>query len=94
MAGKIGRVLVSVARVRGKTKHQTCAFLTPRRTLTGFRNCRRPVLLRARGTSKWSITLAPRGLPAGNYRVVVRAVDASKNKERPKRTNIAGFKVR
>jgi hypothetical protein len=92
--GKIGRVLVSVARIRGKKNHQTCAFLTPKRTLTGFRNCRRPVLLRAHGTTKWSITLRPKGLPRGNYRVVVRAVDASKNKERPGGPNIARFRVR
>jgi hypothetical protein len=94
VAGKIGRVLVSVARVRGKTKHQTCAFLTQTGTLTSFRSCRKPVLLRARGTSRWSITLKPKGLPRGNYRVVVRALDASKNKERPAGPNIARFKVR
>jgi hypothetical protein len=94
VAGKIGRVLVSVARVQGKTKHQTCAFLTQKGTLTSFRSCRKPVLLRARGTSRWSITLKPKGLPRGNYRVVVRALDASKNKERPAGPNIARFKVR
>jgi hypothetical protein len=94
VAGRIGRVLVSVARVRGKTKHQTCAFLTSKRTLAPFRSCRKPVLLRAHGRSKWSITLTPKGLPRGNYRVVVRAVDASKNKERPGGPNIARFRVR
>jgi hypothetical protein len=94
VAGKIGRVLVSVARVKGKSKHQRCAFLTSKRKLTKFRNCRKPVLLRAHGTKKWSITLKPRGLPRGNYRVVVRAIDAAKNKERPRGASIAHFKLR
>src|SRR3954452_8673538 len=94
VAGKIGRVLVSVARVKGKTKHQRCAFLTPKRTLAKFGNCRKPVLLRASGTRKWSITLKPKGLPRGNYRVVVRAIDAAKNKERPRGASIAHFRVR
>jgi hypothetical protein len=94
-SGKVQHVYVSVARIRGKTKHQTCAFLTKQGSLTGFRSCRRPVLLVAKGSSSWSITLQPRGLPKGNYRVVVRAVDASKNKERPNSGhNIEAFKVR
>ncbi|MDQ1715960.1 MAG: repeat-like domain [Frankiaceae bacterium] len=94
-AGKVQRVYVSVARVRGKTKHQTCAFLTAQGSLTGFRNCRKPVLLAAKGSSSWSITLKPHGLPKGKYRVVVRAVDTSKNKERPNSGhNIEAFSVR
>jgi hypothetical protein len=94
-AGKINRVLVSVAKVRGKVKHQTCAFLTVKGTLGKFRSCTKPVLLKAHGTRKWSITLNPKTLPRGSYRVVVRAVDSSKNKERPaKGRNIASFKVR
>jgi hypothetical protein len=80
--------------VKGKSKHQRCAFLTSKRKLTKFRNCRKPVLLRAHGTKKWSITLKPRGLPRGNYRVVVRAIDAAKNKERPRGASIAHFKLR
>jgi hypothetical protein len=53
------------------------------------------VLLRARGTSKWQITLNPHGLPAGSYRVVARGVDAAKNKEKPaKSRNIAHFRLR
>jgi hypothetical protein len=94
-AGKVRRVFVSVAKVRGKVKHQTCAFVTSKGTLTRFRSCRKPVLLRAHGTKKWSITLKPRTLPRGSYRVVVRAIDAAKNKERPtKGRNIAAFKLR
>jgi hypothetical protein len=94
-AGKVQRVFVSVAKVRGKPKRQTCAFLTKQGTLAPYRSCRKPTLLRAHGTSRWSITLAAQGLPAGSYRVVARAVDASKNKERPaKGRNIARFTVR
>jgi hypothetical protein len=95
VAGKIGRVLVSVARVKGKAKHQRCAFLKSKTgTLGGFANCRKPILLRAQGTTNWSITLKPKGLPRGNYRVVVRAIDAAKNKERPRGASISHFKIR
>jgi BNR repeat-like domain len=94
-AGKVRRVYVSVAKVRGKSRHQRCAFLTSRGTLTGFRRCTKPVLLAAKGSTNWSITLKPHTLPKGSYRVVVRAVDAAKNKERPNSGhNIAAFKLR
>jgi hypothetical protein len=94
-AGKVSKVLVSVAKVRGNGRGKNCRFLTTKRRLTGFRRCRKPVLLKARGTRAWQITLKPRRLPAGNYRVVVRGVDASKNKERPaKGRNIGHFRVR
>jgi hypothetical protein len=52
------------------------------------------VLLTARGTSSWHITVRPRALPRGKYRVVVRGVDASRNKERPaKGRNISHFRI-
>src|SRR3954451_23516823 len=93
-AGKVSRVLVSVAKVRGKGKGKNCRFLTKAGKLTAFRYCRRPVLLRASGTRKWKITLKARGLPRGHYRVVVRGVDASKNKEKPtKGRNIRSFRI-
>src|SRR3954454_10907302 len=94
-AGKVRHVYVSVAKIRGKSKHQRCAFLTKQGGLTGFRRCTKPVLLTAKGSTKWSITLKPDGLPKGSYRVVVRAVDASKNKERPgSGHNIVAFRLR
>jgi hypothetical protein len=94
-AGKVNRVLVSVAKVRGNGRGKNCRFLTRKGTLTSFRGCRKPVLLRASGTARWKITLRPRKLPAGHYRVVARGVDASKNKERPaKGRNIARFTLR
>jgi hypothetical protein len=95
LPGRVKHVYVSVARIRGKSKHQTCAFLTGRGTLTGFRRCTKPVLLTAHGTTHWSITLRPHTLPTGSYRVVIRAVDASNNKERPNSGhNILAFKLR
>ncbi|MDX6619531.1 MAG: repeat-like domain [Gaiellales bacterium] len=94
-AGKVAHVDVSIAKVRGKGAGANCSFLTKRGTLTGFRRCRRPVLLRARGTAKWQITVMPVHLPRGNYRVVVRGVDVARNKERPtKGRNIGHFRVR
>jgi hypothetical protein len=93
--GKVRRVYVSIARIRGEKKHQRCAFLKGNGRLTGFRGCTRPVLLTAKGTSRWSITLEPHTLPRGNYRVVVRSVDTSKNKERPgSGHNIVAFRLR
>jgi hypothetical protein len=94
-ASRIARVYVSIAKVRGKGRGANCAFLTRRGTLTAFRRCRRPVLLRARGTRSWRIDAQARSLPAGSYRVVVRGIDRAKNKERPaKGRNIASFRVR
>jgi hypothetical protein len=94
-AGKVSRVLVSVAKVRGKGKGKNCRFLTKSGKLTAFRYCRRPVLLSAKGSAKWQITLKANGLPAGRYRVVVRGVDTAKNKEKPtKGRNIRSFRIR
>jgi hypothetical protein len=59
-----------------------------------YTNCRRPILLRAKGRNTW--TYAHRvHLPSGNYRVVARGTDIYRNKERPaKHRNITHFKVR
>jgi hypothetical protein len=93
-AGKVARVDLSVAKVRGKGEGKNCRFLTKAGKLTAFRRCRRPVLLRARGTRTWNITLKPHRLPAGSYRAVVRGVDAAKNKEKPtKGRNILSFGI-
>jgi hypothetical protein len=94
-AGRVARVDVSIAQVRGKGRAARCRFLTKRGTLTPYRKCSKPVFLRARGTASWRITVKPRALPAGRYRVVVRGVDAAKNRERPKkRRNVRYFNVR
>ena len=94
-AGKVARVYVSIAKVRGKGRGKNCRFLMKTGTLSSFRRCRRPVLLRARGTRHWRITVTPLPLPRGHYRVVVRGFDRAKNKEKPtKGRNIASFRVR
>ena len=52
------------------------------------------ILLRARGHERWRFALRTR-LPRGNYRIDVRAVDITGNKETPnKRRNIVRFRVR
>src|SRR4051794_2250838 len=92
--GKVSRVYVSVAKVRGKGRGQNCQFVSKRGKLTRARNCRRAILLRARGTSRWTFSLRA-NLPRGHYRVVARALDVARNKERPaKRRNILSFSVR
>jgi hypothetical protein len=77
--GHVQTVYVSIAKVRGR--HQ-CRFLNSRRKLEKLRNCRRPTLLKARGTGKWRFSIRAR-LPRGRYRIVARGIDASGNKERP-----------
>jgi len=85
LPGKVKRVYVSIAKVRGMGRGKNCRFLTRKGRLTGYRYCRRPVLLRARGTTRWRIAVKPdTSLPPGEYRAVVRAFDAVGNKERPK----------
>jgi hypothetical protein len=94
-AGTVTRVLVSIAKVRRNGRGANCSFLTAKGKLTGFRSCRKPVFLRASGTSKWRITVQASELARGNYRAVVYGVDAAGNKERPtKGRNISRFRVR
>jgi hypothetical protein len=93
-AGHVARVDVSIAKVRGTGAGANCRFLRPGGTLSQARNCRRPVLLPARGLERWRFRVGAR-LPRGHYRAVVRAVDRARNKERPaKGRNIVLFEVR
>jgi subtilase family serine protease len=73
-AGKVKRVRVAVARLRGKR----CSFLALRAGFSKARSCKRAGYLAARGTTKWKLSLRRR-LPAGTYRAYVRASDASGN---------------
>jgi hypothetical protein len=89
--GGIKRVLVSIAKVRGR---HGCRFLTRKGVLSPKRGCRRPILLRAKGSKRWRLSRAAR-LPRGKYRAVARAVDRAGNKERPRKgRNIIRFTVR
>jgi hypothetical protein len=88
--GKVVRVLVSVARI----KKNGCQFVQRNGKLTRTRSCNLPVLLRAKGTARWSLTLAHR-LPRGKYRAGARAVDKAGNLEKPSaRVNVIRFKSR
>jgi hypothetical protein len=85
----LSAVLVSVSKPRG----ERCRFVQANGRLTKGRSCRRPALLRARGTRSWRLSLAHR-LPRGRYRVQVRAIDRRGNKETPGRANVAPMRVR
>ena len=90
-SGHVETVLVSIAKVG---RHD-CRFVSERGRLERrAHSCKRPLLLIAKGTTKWRFKLKVRPLPRGNYRVVARGVDASQNKEKPgKRRNVIRFRV-
>jgi hypothetical protein len=90
--GHVETVMVSIAQVR---RHD-CRFVNQKgRIEAKFHNCRKPILMVAKGTTRWSFKLRVHNLPAGNYRAVARGVDASQNKERPnKRRNVIRFTMR
>jgi hypothetical protein len=88
--GSVESVMVSVAKIG----RHTCRFLGRNGRLQRARSCRKPTLFLAKGTRRWHVKLRVRPLPSGNYRAVVRSVDASQNKERPnKRPNVIRFRV-
>jgi hypothetical protein len=78
---RVARVYVSVAKVRGR---HGCRFLGKNGRLARTQGCRKPVLFRVHGKTRWHLTLHAQ-LPPGTYRVVVRAYDGAGNKERPAR---------
>jgi hypothetical protein len=89
--GGVSRVYVSIGKLVGNNR---CRFLTSKGTLAGSaRKCSRPILLLAKGGSKWRFSHRAK-LPRGKYHAVVRAVDRVGNKERPARRNIVNFTVR
>ena len=88
--GRVQRVYVSVAKVRGR---HGCRFVNRRGRLERLRNCRRPTLLPARGTTSWRFSIKAH-LPPGWYRVVARGLDASSNKEKPRPRNQVRIRIR
>ena len=76
VAGKVARVEVAVSR-KAKKK---CRFVQANGKLTKARSCKKPVFLRAKGTSTWSLSLK-RKLPRGKYTIQVRARDAAGNRQ-------------
>jgi hypothetical protein len=74
------RVTVLVYRkARGR-----CQFLAPNGRLSRPRSCARPVLLLARGISRWRLSLRV-SLPLGVYTVAVHSVDTAGGTERLRR---------
>ncbi len=92
---KVARVDISIAKVRGKGRGKNCRFMKKNgRLARHYTNCRRPILIRAKGTRHWKFARKVR-LARGNYRVVARGVDIYRNKERPaRRRNINHLRVR
>jgi hypothetical protein len=89
--GRVETVLISIAQVRG----HLCRFLDPKgRIEAKFHSCGKPILMPARGTTRWRFELPAGSLPDGDYRAVAVGVDASQNKERPNnRRNVILFRV-
>jgi hypothetical protein len=85
-AGRVARVTVAVARLRGSR----CRFLGRRTGVSAPRSCTRALYAKVSGTSHWRLTMRRR-LARGTYRAYVRAVDASGNVGRRK---VLRFRVR
>lgn len=75
--GRVANVTVAVAKVSGKK----CRFLSSLRKFAKARSCRKPVYLRAKGTTKWRYALKTR-LGKGRYLVMARATDTAGNRSR------------
>ena len=79
---RIRVVLVSISRPAGRGR---CRFVTSAGRLSRPRPCRRALPLRARGTSRWSLTRRLR-VPPGRYLVGVLAFDARGARQRASTT--------
>ena len=76
VAGRVARVEVAISRKAGKR----CRFVAASGKLTSARRCSKPVWLKAKGTTRWSLT-TKRALPRGTYAIQVRARDAAGNRQ-------------
>jgi hypothetical protein len=75
--GAVARVEVAISRTAGKRK---CRFVAASGKLTSARSCSKPVWLKAKGTTTWSLS-TKRRLPRGTYTIQVRARDAAGNRQ-------------
>ena len=75
--GRVANVSVAVAKVSGKK----CRFLASGNKFAKARSCRKPVFLKAKGTTKWSYSLKAK-LGKGRYIVMARATDTAGNRSR------------
>ena len=84
--GRVARVLVSVAKIRGGGNGTSCRFLSKRGGhLTGYRSCKRQILVKAKGQRRWKATFGfPVSLPRGQWRIRVQAIDGSGNRASPR----------
>jgi hypothetical protein len=89
--GKVKRVIVSIARQSGRT----CRNLKANGRFAKRGSCHKFLYISARRRgNKWSFTTRRR-VPAGDYRVRAKAIDAAGNRERPgKRTNTVRLLLR
>jgi len=68
--GKVAKVRAGIVRIKGKR----CDGLTAKGTFKRLKKCTAPILLTARGTTKWSLRLR-KPLPKGSYRAYALATD-------------------
>jgi hypothetical protein len=76
VTGAVARVEVAISRTAGKR----CRFVAATGKLTSARSCAKPVWLKAKGTTTWSLS-TKRRLPRGTYTIQVRARDAAGNRQ-------------
>jgi matrixin len=76
VTGRVARVEVAISRKAGKR----CRFVAASGKLTSARSCAKPVWLKAKGTTRWSLT-TKRALPRGTYTIQVRSRDAAGNRQ-------------
>ena len=77
--GRVTRVLVSVALVKGKR----CRFLSARGRLGRPSKCGKPRILPLKGLTPFGLRIKAK-LPRGTYRVATQAIDFAGNVERPR----------
>ena len=74
VAGAVARVEVAISRAAGRR----CRFVAASGKLSTARSCSKPVWLKAKGTTSWSLT-TKRRLPRGTYTIQLRSRDAAGN---------------
>jgi len=75
VAGRVTRVEVAISR---RAQGRRCRFVTPTGGLGRARVCSRPVWLKAKGTTTWTLD-TKRRLPRGTCTILVRSRDAAGN---------------
>jgi hypothetical protein len=76
VAGAVARVEVAISRAAGRR----CRFVAAGGKLTTAGSCSKPVWLKTKGTTSWSLT-TKRRLPRGTYTIQLRSRDAAGNRQ-------------